>query len=117
MPTKGGVHVKWVGDRVVDKMGKKLSRNADVVGLFLQKKVRQKISTGQPVKRTAGGRTVGTTPAKPGAPPRLLMGGLRRSIDYDKKKKARDKVQTHVMRYPLRFLSILCSYPLIVQRD
>lgn len=77
------VHKKKFSDSVF----KKLKGNAHLTGLHLAGKVIELISQDQPVKRTVGKdgsvRLVSTTPATKGAPPRVLYGKLRESIDYE----------------------------------
>ena len=84
----------------MDGLLKRLERNANAVGMHLAGATKKKISKGQPIAsrmkrsqitnlssatsfmkdRSRG--TTGTSKATPGAPPRVLTGRLRQSIDY-----------------------------------
>lgn len=86
--------IEWETKEYQTALEKHLARNAQRVGQFMAGKVKQKLSKGQPTRRTSGARggrkrLVGTTRATAGAPPRVLEGRLRQSIDFQIVRKLR----------------------------
>lgn len=65
--------VKWHGDKVQNKVNKRMYENMKKVALFLEAAIKKSISIGN--------RT-GLTPSKPGQPPHVRTGTLRASIGH-----------------------------------
>lgn len=82
MAETGTAKVIWHQVAVMNKANAVLARNMERAGIFVVGVVIRSISTGQPVRRTRGGFRVGLNPSRPGDPPHVLEGFLRRSITH-----------------------------------
>ena len=90
--TRGGrkgatYRVEWDDRGQRERFEKLLARNAEKAGQFLVGRVKQTLSKGQVVYRTSGARggrrrLRSAERASPGAPPRVLTGRLRQSVDF-----------------------------------
>ena len=61
-------------------LDKRLTRNAEVAGMYVVGKIQLKLSRTQPVSRSDTGRLRGLDPSKPGTAPKTVTGQLRQSI-------------------------------------
>ena len=90
--------VKWNNNQAKTLATKRISALMEGVGVIIESETVSILSVDQPTRRTQGrklkeavggrirtrgGRLVGVTPATPGAPPRVLTGRLRQSIDHE----------------------------------
>ncbi len=90
---------KWRSKEVTVAVEKELMRRMERVVVYVESQAVRLISKDQPVRRTASGKLVATTPATPGAPPRVLYARLRQSVDHDvvkRHKKIIGRVGTNV---------------------
>jgi len=65
--------VRWYGDKFRKEIETKCLQNMETACLFLEGQIKKDISQGQP-------------PSKPGEPPHVLWGTLRRSITHEVEK-------------------------------
>lgn len=82
-------HLEFDTDAATALFEKRIKRNSEKVGQFVVARVKQKLSKGQPTRRSVPrggggglGRLVSAEPATPGAPPRVLHGRLRQAVDF-----------------------------------
>ena len=64
------------------RTNRRLKVNAEKVGRMIESDIVKSLSIGQPAIRRGDGSFFGLDPSKPGQPPHLLTGHLRRSIDH-----------------------------------
>ena len=72
----------WNGKEIGEMAAKRLKVNAEKVGRMIETDIVKSLSIGQPAIRREDGSLFGLDPSKPGEPPHLLTGHLRRSIDH-----------------------------------
>lgn len=74
--------ITWDARKAKAEILRKVERGMTRATLHLERKVIEKIGTGQPARTTAGGHLVGLDPSKPGEPPHVLSGRLRQSTTH-----------------------------------
>lgn len=74
--------VVWSQQQVRSNTDRVVMRNLERAAMFVEGIVIKSISTGQPIRRLRSGHVIGLNPSRPGSPPHVLLGGLRRSITH-----------------------------------
>jgi hypothetical protein len=72
----------WNGKEIGEMAAKRLKVNAEKAARMIEADIVRSLSTGQDAVRRGDGSLMGLDPSKPGQPPHLLTGHLRRSIDH-----------------------------------
>jgi len=71
----------WKAKEVIDKVNRRLERNLDKVGVLLQRDIVMSFGSGG---TPGSGGTKGRVHSKPGEPPYVQTGNLRRSITFQR---------------------------------
>ena len=72
----------WNGKEIGEMAAKRLKVNAEKAARMIEADIVRSLSVGQDAVRRRDGSLRGLDPSKPGQPPHLLEGHLRRSIDH-----------------------------------
>lgn len=72
----------WTQQVVRNNVDKVVMRNLERAAIFVEGIVVRSISIGQSIRRLPSGGVVGLNPSKPGNPPHVLLGFLRKSITH-----------------------------------
>lgn len=67
---------------VEEELARVMERKLEAAAMIVEGIAIQKLSVGQPVRRTASGRLVGLNPSRPGEPPHVLYGLLRQKMTH-----------------------------------
>jgi hypothetical protein len=79
----------WRQGPVVEAVAQALERGMHRAMVLVRDDTVRRLSTGQPVRRTASGRLVGLDPSAEGEPPHVLTGRLRLSIKHEVERRGR----------------------------
>ena len=76
------VDVEWNGKELLVQANRQIHKNAHKAARMLDSRVSNAVKRGQKKRRMPNGKFKGLEPSRPGEPPRLLSGQLKRSINH-----------------------------------